>query len=453
MTTQQWTARALILAALAFAGCSPSSSARPSGPSMAEATPKPNMMAQTASIIGVTESDVGTLIDIALGSKNRIQVAQLLNIYGPVGDSKLKGMAQIMQIVGPDQCVARQIGLSDRANKIQVGDRVKVLIDEPEFDQRVAEDENTSIRPPPKEDMYAPPEQPAAPVAAAPTVPETAPVPPAAQPLQPMVATTPTTPVTTVPTAPVSPSAGAAPPAATPPAVAAAPSAPVTPVTAPAGPTTPAPIVTTPPAVAVAPTPAPATQPAVTGTLPPEIQEQLSALVAENKAMREQITMLSEETKRKQSVIEMMVRGVVDDTTNTELLTPEQVNDVYDRPRQSDSQIAKRPALSDRNTIAALDKVASLSSELDQVKSAREKLDADLLANRKQLDELYEQISAQELARLEAERALYDFSVRVLQLSDKSTETVQLQQRLREYLAYLDTQKPTDDAEKVQEPQ
>jgi hypothetical protein len=95
--------------------------------------------------------------------------------------------------------------------------------------------------------------------------------------------------------------------------------------------------------------------------------------------------------------------------------------------------------------VAALDNVAALSSELDQVKRSREKLDSDLLSNRKQIDALYAQLAAQELARLEAERALYDFSVRVLQLTDKSSDTIKLQQRLRQYLAYLETQAPSDE--------
>jgi hypothetical protein len=350
----------------------------------------------------VTESDVGVLLDVPLGSRHGIEVAGLLNIYGPEGDRRLKGMAQVMKILGTDKSVARQVGLSNRLNPMRIGDRVKVLSDvvgEGIPTQEIAE----PVRP-----RMPKPEQPVSPnQMQTPSMPEVATV-------------SGTSKQTHFPPIPVKP---------------VAPLAPV----APLQPSQPEPI------VAVNPRP---TAPS------PEFLE----LEAKNATLQDQLAKMAEDQKRTQALLERLAMGsaapapempavpvVRSAPANTPPIT--KASDLYDLDlsRTSDSHNAKKPHLTDAKTVAALDQVAAMSSELDQVKRARERLDADLLSNRKQIDELYAQLAAQELARLEAERALYDFSVRVLQLTDKSAETMKLQQRLRQYLAYIETHAPTDE--------
>lgn len=86
-----------------------------------------------ATIETVARVDGQVLIEIPLGSEQGVRVGDFFRIYGSaVADDEpapLKATVLVKEIIGPQRCVARRIGHTDRQNALQPGDRAEFATD------------------------------------------------------------------------------------------------------------------------------------------------------------------------------------------------------------------------------------------------------------------------------------------------------------------------------------
>ena len=80
----------------------------------------------------MTTVNANTLIEIGLGSEDKVSVDDFFRIYAADNHSRIKGMIQIQEVIGPHQSIARQAWLHPSAAHITSGDVAKLisLVDE-----------------------------------------------------------------------------------------------------------------------------------------------------------------------------------------------------------------------------------------------------------------------------------------------------------------------------------
>jgi hypothetical protein len=85
-------------------------------------------------ITTLTEQDGRIIVELPVGSAQGLSAGTLLRVLDPAQQGYLKGMLQVVSILGTDQAMARQIGLHDRRNPLVVGDPVIEIRDLTELD-------------------------------------------------------------------------------------------------------------------------------------------------------------------------------------------------------------------------------------------------------------------------------------------------------------------------------
>lgn len=83
----------------------------------------------SAAIATVAQSDGQLMVELPIGRRDRVTQGQLLRVYAADDPNQLKGTLQITDLYGDDRSLARMIGLTDRSNPLQVGDRAHLIND------------------------------------------------------------------------------------------------------------------------------------------------------------------------------------------------------------------------------------------------------------------------------------------------------------------------------------
>lgn len=116
----------LVVLALALSGCGGGgrqAEVQPTPPP----TPAPKAAVVQAAIAGLSEREGVVLAELPLGAADGIEPGTLLRVYADAADgTTLKGMLQVTEVLPERRCIARQIGLNDRANPLKVGDQAQV---------------------------------------------------------------------------------------------------------------------------------------------------------------------------------------------------------------------------------------------------------------------------------------------------------------------------------------
>ena len=69
------------------------------------------------------------LAELPLGTKQGLEPGAFLRVYDAADQHVLKGMLQVTEILGPERAIARQVTLGDRQNPFAPGDRVREVLD------------------------------------------------------------------------------------------------------------------------------------------------------------------------------------------------------------------------------------------------------------------------------------------------------------------------------------
>ncbi len=117
----------LVLAMPACTGDRRAASSATPAPSQKRPVPATPVTQAAGAIEAVTEHEGTVLAELALGSEHGLEVGSLLRVHGTVGAQQaFKGMLQVTELIGTKRAVARTIGLTDRTAPIEVGDVARV---------------------------------------------------------------------------------------------------------------------------------------------------------------------------------------------------------------------------------------------------------------------------------------------------------------------------------------
>lgn len=123
-------AAGLAVLVLAMPGCTGdrrAASAAAPAPAPKRPVPSTPVVQVSGAIEAVTEHDGTVLTEIALGGRDGLEVGSLLRVYGVIGEQQaFKGMLQVTELIGPDRALARTIGLTDRTAPILIGDQARL---------------------------------------------------------------------------------------------------------------------------------------------------------------------------------------------------------------------------------------------------------------------------------------------------------------------------------------
>lgn len=118
---------ALVLALPACTGDRRAASAATPTPVQKRPVAAAPVVQATGAIEAVTEHEGTVLTELALGSAQGLEIGSLLRVYGTVGEQQaFKGMLQVTELIGTGRALARTIGLTDRTAPILVGDTARV---------------------------------------------------------------------------------------------------------------------------------------------------------------------------------------------------------------------------------------------------------------------------------------------------------------------------------------
>lgn len=116
---------ALLVPALALlAGC-----ARSDAPPTAAQEPPRSRTPASALVVTISAAKDQVLAELPIGAKQGLEPGAFLRVYAPGDGHVLKGMLQVTEVLGPERAVARQITLADRANPLAPGDQVREVLD------------------------------------------------------------------------------------------------------------------------------------------------------------------------------------------------------------------------------------------------------------------------------------------------------------------------------------
>nr|MBA3937847.1 hypothetical protein [Planctomycetota bacterium] len=80
-------------------------------------------------LVSVSETDKQVLVELPLGSADEIEPGTFLRVYDPADAHLLVGLIQITEVLGDHRAVARQMGLSDNLRHLQPKDRAHEIRD------------------------------------------------------------------------------------------------------------------------------------------------------------------------------------------------------------------------------------------------------------------------------------------------------------------------------------
>ena len=80
-------------------------------------------------LVSVSETDKQVLVELPLGSADEIEPGSFLRVYDPTDAHLLVGLIQVTEVLGEHRAVARQMGLSDNLRHLQPKDRAHEIRD------------------------------------------------------------------------------------------------------------------------------------------------------------------------------------------------------------------------------------------------------------------------------------------------------------------------------------
>ncbi len=81
----------------------------------------------TITTLSTTENQV--LVELPIGTAVGLELGTFLRVYDAADGNVLKGMVQITEILGNNRSIARQIAIGDRLNPLSPGDQVREVLD------------------------------------------------------------------------------------------------------------------------------------------------------------------------------------------------------------------------------------------------------------------------------------------------------------------------------------
>lgn len=119
---------ALLVPGLAMLiGCA-RSEAPPTATTVAPEAPKSRTPA-SATVVTISAAKDVVLAELPIGAKQGLEPGAFLRVYAAGDTHVLKGMLQVTEVLGPERAVARQITLADRQNPLAPGDAVREVLD------------------------------------------------------------------------------------------------------------------------------------------------------------------------------------------------------------------------------------------------------------------------------------------------------------------------------------
>ncbi len=80
-------------------------------------------------VVTISTANNQILAELPLGSRQGLEPGSFLRVYAAGSAHLLKGMLQVTEVLGPERSVARQITLGDRQNPLVPGDQVREVLD------------------------------------------------------------------------------------------------------------------------------------------------------------------------------------------------------------------------------------------------------------------------------------------------------------------------------------
>lgn len=83
----------------------------------------------SATVVTISVAKDVILAELPIGAKQGLEPGAFLRVYAAGDSHVLKGMLQVTEVLGPERAVARQITLADRQNPLAPGDSVREVLD------------------------------------------------------------------------------------------------------------------------------------------------------------------------------------------------------------------------------------------------------------------------------------------------------------------------------------
>jgi chromosome segregation ATPase len=117
----------LLVPALAvLAGCTRS---EPTATTTPEPAPRVTRTPANGTLVTITTANGQVLAELPVGSQQGLEAGAFLRVYAPGDTPVLKGMLQVTEVLGPARSIARQVTLADRANPFAPGDVAREVLD------------------------------------------------------------------------------------------------------------------------------------------------------------------------------------------------------------------------------------------------------------------------------------------------------------------------------------
>jgi chromosome segregation ATPase len=116
----------LVVPALALlVGCARSDAP----PTTAKPEPVRTRTPASATVVTISAANDQILAELPIGARQGLEPGAFLRVYAAGDAHVLKGMLQVTEVLGPERAVARQITLADRQNPLAPGDSVREVLD------------------------------------------------------------------------------------------------------------------------------------------------------------------------------------------------------------------------------------------------------------------------------------------------------------------------------------
>lgn len=94
-----------------------------------EPPPRVTRTPASGTVVTITTANGQVLAELPIGSQQGLEPGAFLRVYAPGEAPLLKGMLQVTEVLGPARAVARQVTLTDRANPLAPGDVTREVLD------------------------------------------------------------------------------------------------------------------------------------------------------------------------------------------------------------------------------------------------------------------------------------------------------------------------------------
>ncbi len=83
----------------------------------------------SGAVVTISTANNQILAELPIGAKQGLEPGAFLRVYDATDSHLLKGMLQVTEVLGPERAIARQVTLGDRQNPFTPGDRVREVLD------------------------------------------------------------------------------------------------------------------------------------------------------------------------------------------------------------------------------------------------------------------------------------------------------------------------------------